>query len=265
MRAAAAFILLLPLAAAPAVATSCITVPIDVRRADVVAAARYAGERTFVVESVLRTTGDRPAKLVAPGDWLSSPCAPREPVAGQAYLVARFPTGRLAFAEYEKTAAERALIERLHTETAPAILEALKRYGRGEASRDELHDWLRSAMVAAWSEDSFTAELLDAAESLVSRIRISEACHPEVIRAIRTDALPRAAGAIESNLPDADTEADFLARRLEGIADPELRLAREDEVLEEWEEALDAVRAAMEPLEETLRALPWCDHEKHGW
>lgn len=262
MRAAAAFVLLLALAAAPASADSCITVAIDVRRAEVVALARYAGERTFVVESVLRTTEDRPAKLVAPADWLSGPCAPREPVAGQPYLVARFEKGRLAFADYEKAAGERALIEKLHTATAPAILDELERYSRGEATRDELEDWLLSAMVEAAGEGSFTTELLEEAESFVSSLRIWEPCHPELVRAIRDDELPRAIVAIEDLLPDVDTEAEFVARRLGGIADPELRGSLEDEVLEEWEETLDALRALMKPLDAPLRALPWCDHRK---
>lgn len=264
MRVTAVFVLLLPLFAAPSAATSCITVPIDVRRAEVVAVARYTGERTFVVESVLRTTGDRPAKLVAPEDWLASACAPREPVAGRAYLVARSQTGWLVFAEEEKSAAERALIERLHDESAPAILDALGRYSRGETSLAELDDWLQSAMVEPAGEGSFKAELLEAAESLAGIIQIREPCHPEPARSIRADALPGAIAAIEQVLPDVDTEGEFVARRLSGIADPELRLSLEDEALEAWEETLDALRAAIRPLDVTLRGLPWCDPRKQN-
>jgi hypothetical protein len=259
MRAAVLFVLLLVLAS-PAFG-ECITVKIDVRRAEIVAVARYAGERTFVVESVLRTEGERPAKLVAPADWRSSPCAPPEPVAGEAYLVGRFET-RLVFTAYEKSAAERALIERLPVVDARAVLDALERYGRGESSHHELEEWLVSAMVDAPREGSFTAELLDAAESLLDTIQAREPCHPDEAGATRADELPRAAEAIAALLPAVDTEAAFVARRLEGIVDPELRDSLEKEALDEWEETLDALRATIRSLDVKLQALPWCDPRK---
>ena len=63
-------------------ASTCITGPLDVRQANVIAVARYAGDREFTVESILRTLGERPSKLVAPEDWRSSPCAPPAPDRG---------------------------------------------------------------------------------------------------------------------------------------------------------------------------------------
>lgn len=264
MRAAALFLMLPALAATPAIATTCVTVSIDVRRAEVVAVARYAGDRTFVVESTLRTVGDRPAKLVAPEDWLSSPCGTKEPVAGQAYFVARFPRGPLAFREVERTATERALIERLHPVTAAAILDVLERYSRGEATREETDDWLQSAMADWGREGSFTVELLEVAESLVNDIRNAEPCHPDVVRAIREDELPRALTAIAAIVPAVDAEAEFVARRVADVADPALRDSLKEEALDEWEGTLEGLGDAVETMKRALGALPWCDHRKHG-
>ena len=267
MRAAAGFVLLgllLPLFAAPALSTSCITVPIDVRRAEVVVEARYAGARTFVVESVLRTVGDSPETLIAPEDWRASQCAPREPVAGQAYLVARYDEGLLLFADYESTAAERALIDRLHAVTASEILDALGRYSRGERNSDEMGDWLQSAMVDWTREYSFTNELLNAAESLISDVWALEPCNRDLIRTIRADELPLALGAIAEMLPEVDAENEYVEMRLTGVFDPELRRSLGNEAVNEWEEGLDALREAIKQMQRKLEKLPWCDHEKHG-
>lgn len=249
----------------PAFATSCVTMALDVRQANVVAVARYAGNGVFSVESILRTLGDSPSKLVAPEDWRSSPCSNPEPEPGQSYVVVLYASGTLRYRAYEQTAYERALIEKLHAVSAESILDALQSYSNGSMNRDQIHDWLLSGVVEPRPEDSFTHELLDAAETLLNRIAVSEACHKDLVHSLRTKELPAALRTLARRVPTVDTKEEFVRRRVDPINDAAQKAANEDLALDEWDDTLAAIDDALGPLEAKLRALPWCDHEKYGW
>ena len=243
-------------------ATECVTGALDVRRADVVAVARYAGERTFTVESILRAMGERPSKLVlpeAPAETITvtSSCGPPAPDVGGLYLVALYPAGFLDYRPYANTSYERSLIEKLHNVSTRSILDALKSYGDGVLTRDQTHDWLTSAVIEPRHEQSFTEELLEAAEDLLNRVAISEACNKDVVLALRTRELPAAVRVIARRLPAVDNEREYVAQRSP--------VSSEDDALNEWDDILGNIKDALGPLQERLRALPWCDHEKHGW
>jgi hypothetical protein len=249
------------LALAPSTfAYTCITVPFDSRHAKVIAVARYIGERSFVVESILRAAGDHPEKLVAPENWRSSPCAPPAPVPGQQYLVALL-TGTLQYREYDSSSAERKLIEKLHVVTAPDILSMLDHYSRGDVSRRAAREWLSTAVIEPQRDDSFAGSLLDAAEDLLNRIEVSEACHQDVIRSLRTTKLPATLSAIRAVAPDVDTREAFVREHAGADAAPEQRSA----AMTNWDEILGEIGRAFDPLQQELNALPWCDLSKHTW
>lgn len=246
------------IAFAETAAAECITVSINVRQADVVAVARYAGERTFTVESILRAVVPPPSKIIAPEDWRPSQCAPPEPLAGQTYVVALNRNGSVHYRDWEKTAAERALIERLHRVDSSAILAVLERYADGEMTAGETEDWLSTAVVDTRSQYSFARELLEATEWLVTGMRQAEGCHEKAVGTIRLN-LAKAVRVLERSVPPVDTEEEFIRRYTEGIQDPLRRGAVEDDAVEAFDEIAGTIRVELDPLEKGVRALPWCD------
>jgi hypothetical protein len=245
-------------------ATSCVTVPPNVRAAAIVAEGRYAGERTFTIETILRTRGDRPAKVVAPEDWRSSPCSPPEPVPGRAYLVLVYPSGAVGYVPDEAAEYPRSQLRSLHVVTSRSVLDLLDRYAHGRIGRDAAEDWLGTAVFDPPRDESFGNELLSYAERLLGMIAISEACNKDLVAELRDHRIPAAVRAIGKGLPDVDTEEEHVARRIAGIADGSKREAEEDKVLDEWDDTL-AVLNDLGTISEELRKLPWCDHEKYGW
>jgi hypothetical protein len=247
-----------------AVASVCVTSALDMRRASLVAVARYAGHSVFTVESILRTAGDRPSRIVAPEGLFKLECAPPEPEVAGLYVVALYPEGRFGYREYAQASYERELVEQLHVVDAKRILEALQSYSNGAMGRDETRDWLHSALVEPRLEDSFTEMLLETAESLLNSIVNSEACNKDLIRSLRTEELPAALRVIAPVLPSVDTEKEFVRRRAAGVNDDAQRALVSDEALNEWQDMLYIVRDALDPMQTKLVALPWCDHEKYG-
>ena len=245
-------------------ASVCVTSALDMRGANVVVVARYAGQSVFTVESILRTLGDRPSKIVLPDGWRTSECAPPEPERSALYVVALYPEGRFGFREYAQASWERELVEQLHVVNAKRILEALQSYSNGAMGRDETRDWLHSALVEPRLEDSFTEMLLETAENLLNSIVNSEACNKDLIRSLRTEELPAALRVIAPVLPAVDTEKEFVRRRVAGVNDDAQRAVVSDEALNEWQDMLYVVRDALDPMQAKLVALPWCDHEKYG-
>lgn len=247
------------------VATSCVSVTPDVRRAAIVGLGRYAGNRTFMLESILRTRGERPAKVVAPEDWRSSPCSPPEPVAGTAYLILLYQNGAVRYVQDEESARPLAQLEALHVETAESILDLLSQYAEGVVARDPTAEWLGTAVFDAHHDRSFSDELLTAAEELLSMITVSEACHSDVVRELRRSKLPRALRGIAKAVPAAETEDQFVHRRIAGVDDATKRQDAEDEAIDEWDDIMFVIDAQLGTLSEELRKLSWCDHDQYGW
>jgi hypothetical protein len=200
----------------------------------------------------------RRSKLVAREDWRSSPCAPREPLIGQTYVVARFADGTLQYHDYDRTTAERALIHELHVVTPRSILDVLQSYSSDRVTPAETRKWLSTAVIEPRREGSFSIELLDRAEDLVNRMKWQERCHADAIRSVRIEKLPPALRAIEQIVPAVDTEKEFVQRSSVATGTGHRPLSN-DEAVEAWAEIVDRMREALGPLQFEVETLPWCD------
>jgi hypothetical protein len=129
-------------------------------------------------------------------------------------------------------------------------------------SLEAAEEWLTTAVVDTRAERVFSAELLEAAESLITGISWS-ACHERAFDELRVKKLPEALRAIEQNVPPVDTEEEFVRQYLDAIKDPVRRAdAKNDEAVEAFDEIAATIPAALEPLQKEVDALPSCDEPK---
>lgn len=204
--------------AASAASACCITVTIDrdvVYDANTVVAARYTGDRTFVVEQVLFSAeNENRSRITVPqSKWIyPTMCAP-EPVAGQLYLFSEFRGGESDFviADFDKSAPARDYLKARHYETPRSVVAYVQSYGRGEIDLPSLREWLRNASSRSRSRHALTTILARGFESVIRYSVGSGSCPSRELDDALRPKLMALITAVEPFVVNDDTEADWRA------------------------------------------------------
>lgn len=224
----------------------------------VVAKARYAGERTFVVEQILFSLRDqRPATITLPRAEVLDMCSPpdRSPVAGEAYLVARRACTEepcpVLWGLLSKHRDDLNYIRDRRVMTTRELLEALSALSFCGTSLDDF-----TALIGvAGSNDERNASMhhmvLDEIEDFLFVAEESSNCTGFDATWFRGGELQNAATAALSALPATETEQQYLA--WQEIHDP-------DGDTPTWQHHVEAVQTALRGVFTRYDASRPCAH-----
>jgi hypothetical protein len=186
------------------------------------AIARYADERTFVVESTLLDRGGSMQRIVVPAsEWRERvECGFVTPKVGALYVVRLCRGCAVDFLTYDDARPELDYVAVRHEVTATDVIEEMRRYVRGGSTSAETQRWLQTAEARSEERRTVTKLLIDDLDAIVTELHQAEKeCDPRRVENVRLHELTLLLDALEARIPSADTEREYAA--VKGKDDPE--------------------------------------------